>query len=1395
MKRRVMALFLVLTMLVSMAPAAFATDTGFTDVPADAWYSEAVAWAVENGITGGIGDGLFGPDNTCTRGQVVTFLWAAAGKPVLENADNPFVDVSASDWYYTAVMWAVANNVTGGTSANTFSPEAPCTRAQVVTFLYAAEGKPAVGNAANSFLDVAVNDWFYAPVMWAVANDITGGIGNGLFGPDNACTRGQIALFLYKADQVESGTETTPTPKPTAAVADYAVCDLEIEWEVWWTLSALVSASEDCKLVMEVLSEDGTEQLLRVEETVQGGTQLERVEYPLPISAQLPQYFLLRAILQDTDGKQLCDPFVSRHYTEAYERFSKQMESDFAPDRVIDLIEKNDGNFVVIHDEVQRLEQTDGRNVLCSRADGVCVFEQADETLRGMKAGDKLLITDTDGQYAGIIIEEITLGADGVVEIYEAEDATLSDFYSLIKIEADLKGKPDASVPTPLRMTRGSEDEKYLREIEMGSAVSNSVETVFGSVETSLSAGAKMEFVYDPEMLGKDYMEYSLLAAVMGGLEVTIEPDADKEGEIEIISIPLVGLKEIAEIPAKLSIVYEVDCQIGGKVTVDVEAVTGFVYKTGSGTQRVEYKDSQQREFDIRGGVELKLGLRASIDAEFFDDMLTASLGAETGVVASGEVKALGTALPDTESYHACLQCVDGHLTGYFEVEIRAKYDVSEWLQGDVFDLDLVFIKWDIGRCYLSIISAEDGVFDGYITFGWGACPNRKYRVKIETYRNGEQVTEVAKLSKADGFQNSAGTLVNEKETPYTEYLYPGAYHASANIGIQYAYEAFTVTDDDMIVKLKVENPVLSGTVVDNEELEFIDGAQILIEKDGAVVHSLSTDAVGMFSVQLEPGTYTVTCSAEDYHGMTQEILLRWNESLLFELERKAPGVITGTVSEIRTVDGVETNVPVSHAVVTVYEKDRIPVQTISMAGTNGVFELCLPMGDYTVEVTAEGYDTYETSITVTSKDVEVPVVLVAKGTNEAAYEAYIPMVEQAIRDTNEGWSFDVAADSTLSQGYLADLDGDGIDELLMCYYRTFYESGYRISAPVYSVYDYENGALVKVVERKKLIQAMAGGDLGSAAIVDFDGKPTVMIMDKIGDGGGPGVTHLYNYEFYDYPSMERKYLLGYWHEEGVGGLADEKFYINDVEATKASFFADLARCPELRFSQRGYDFYSGDPMSLRELLDKLIDVQYENQLVDRSYYEDGELRVEYSYNKIVLLNETEAAKAINAAIDQDAEAFLSKLSNEDLKNAAQFPMIADGGYLWSTADSEVTNQSHGIFSIRVSMDWYMGGVGNLNYYGLNFDLTTGEPLVLTELFGMAEQELTKELKNRAWAYLSENCEDNMFEGARDVLYDYTLDEFLYYFDDGELIITFPTYTLGYGAAGAFNVPTGMMIE
>lgn len=170
----------------------------FADVSADDYYYEAVKWASENGVTGGIGENLFGANLPCTRAQIVTFLWRAAGSPEPKGMSG-FVDVSADAYYAKAVAWAVEEGIVSGTSATTFSPDAVCTRAQSVAFLYRAFGEKV--NKAAGFSDVSADAYYADAVAWAVENGVASGIGGGLFAPDQDCARGQIVAFLYRAYQ------------------------------------------------------------------------------------------------------------------------------------------------------------------------------------------------------------------------------------------------------------------------------------------------------------------------------------------------------------------------------------------------------------------------------------------------------------------------------------------------------------------------------------------------------------------------------------------------------------------------------------------------------------------------------------------------------------------------------------------------------------------------------------------------------------------------------------------------------------------------------------------------------------------------------------------------------------------------------------------------------------------------------------------------------------------------------------------------------------------------------------------------------------------------------------------------------------------------------------------
>ena len=174
-------------------------ENPFTDVNESEYFGIPVLWALKMNITTGTTATTFGPEKTCTRGQVVTFLWRAYGCPEPMTTENPFSDISPDAYYYKAVLWAVEEGITQGTGKGKFSPDKGCTRGQVATFLWRAQGEPTPENTDNPFSDVAEGDYYYTAILWAVENNITQGTGKGKFSPDNSCNRGQIVTFLYRA--------------------------------------------------------------------------------------------------------------------------------------------------------------------------------------------------------------------------------------------------------------------------------------------------------------------------------------------------------------------------------------------------------------------------------------------------------------------------------------------------------------------------------------------------------------------------------------------------------------------------------------------------------------------------------------------------------------------------------------------------------------------------------------------------------------------------------------------------------------------------------------------------------------------------------------------------------------------------------------------------------------------------------------------------------------------------------------------------------------------------------------------------------------------------------------------------------------------------------------------
>ena len=177
--------------------AVFKARVHFRDVPSGAYYEDAVDWAVANGITNGMTADLFDPNGICTRAQAVTFLWRAAGSPAPKSGAMPFTDVPSGSYYYDAVLWAVENGITKGTSDTTFSPSATCSRAQIVTFLWRSQSSPAAGSS-NPFTDVSASAYYADAVLWAVKENITKGTSSTTFSPADNCTRAQIVTFIWR---------------------------------------------------------------------------------------------------------------------------------------------------------------------------------------------------------------------------------------------------------------------------------------------------------------------------------------------------------------------------------------------------------------------------------------------------------------------------------------------------------------------------------------------------------------------------------------------------------------------------------------------------------------------------------------------------------------------------------------------------------------------------------------------------------------------------------------------------------------------------------------------------------------------------------------------------------------------------------------------------------------------------------------------------------------------------------------------------------------------------------------------------------------------------------------------------------------------------------------------
>lgn len=652
------------------------------------------------------------------------------------------------------------------------------------------------------------------------------------------------------------------------AVDRYSIVGLDAEAE---GIVATVSTNEACTMEVQVWDQDEQELLFTTTAEAAQGLDFEYVsaEYE-----SMPDYFIMRAVLKDEDGNAVSNPYTNRRNTQAFREFDAQTEADFRDRTDVTFLEvggADDGNFMVLNSDVTYLDDAVS---FTGESDGVLNFENAGTDLTGLAAGDLFAFRNGEGEYETVKIKEITVN-DGVVSVVRDEKTYLSDFYDVIKINADLTYEVEGEMPetATLNAAAGAPSAQLVK-VEFGPAVKTNLPIGIGSVEGHIRVGGKVSVNYDPKLLGDRYMDVTVLAGVKGELDITLGVAKNWKDDITMGSIPLAGLKEVLGAAVNVELVCEIDADFGYSLTLEFENTYGLIYSTDTDLQIVRKSKTTQSEASsdsrVKGEVDIELGVRGELSVSLLDELIEASVGAEGGIAFSGEAELLnGLPMAGLDSYHACGLCAHGDCKSYFEVDVTLDYEINPWLKGNLMDLDIVRIETTIGSFYLSLINDEDSVHGGKIKFDWAdECPNKKYRVKVVTLDNEGQEVEGCSVT----IKKAADTETEDSfSSPSTTYLYPGSYLAQAKIGQNEAEADFTVTEGPQTVYINGEDNTLGGDVTNQFSGELISGVKVEISQNGTVINTTTTSNIGHYSQKLPDGIYSVKFSAEGYEDKTIE--------------------------------------------------------------------------------------------------------------------------------------------------------------------------------------------------------------------------------------------------------------------------------------------------------------------------------------------------------------------------------------------------------------------------------------------------------------------------------------------------------------------------------------------
>ena len=715
-----------------------------------------------------------------------------------------------------------------------------------------------------------------------------------------------------------------------------------------------VTAEKSCTLLVEVLSEDQSTVLKALSVPVEAGLDHASLSLPVPQNYSFPSHFVLRAVLADSEGNALCNPYLTLQYTSAYEEFENIQPEDYAENVVINF---GSCGFGVV-------------------ADGAVMIPGATPSGGGRytipssylpQSGQVIVVPHSDGGQKPVKVESAVDNGNGTATVTEDSDVTLADLYKVFKLDGVADVGEAAQKGGIARMKKGDGEIDFI-------TLSASYEAGPLSVSAKVTAGVTVKAFYDANLFGENYLEQQLYvkteASFTGKLSASFDSEdlEDDAPEIPIYEGPisLIGAgAAVTSLQLKISIPLDFSFEAGGEFTVSTSQKTGYKYTTTNGCKEIKEIETDH-DFKIEGAFSIQIGPEIALNADVLLGILQGSLSGQVGVRVSG-VATIGS--PDKnkgDSFHACSLCCNLDFALFAEARASMDFSISKKQKVDILNLQLFNTKASLGKGYLSLVNEEECLFGGKVTFGTGECPNFKYRVTVNTIGHlGDMISGLPVVILKGDAEKFSG------ESPGTTWLYDGDYTAKAIFESGQVKKDFTVLRDAMELDIMEAKAHVVGTVwgrSNNTQAESkpIPGAELAFQctSDASCSRNVTADENGDYEAELEIGEYQVTVSGgSEYEPNTFPLSVR--SCTPFEKDYTLK-LLEGSVAGL--ISNQESGQILSGASLTIKDADYYVVWE-GNTDTGGTYLAYLLPGSYTIQASKTGFESATFSFSVNANE------------------------------------------------------------------------------------------------------------------------------------------------------------------------------------------------------------------------------------------------------------------------------------------------------------------------------------------------------------------------------------------------------------------------------------------